>query len=163
MNYIIDGYNLGYKIKSCIPLLKNGDTERAIPCILQSVAGRITAFDKKIIVVFDGRSGAFPRITSFSGIQVKFSKAPQKADDIIRNFLRKLKNPENWCSVSSDNEIIMTARAMGAQAEKSENFLSQQRKSSADRNRDSAEYKQKYQADNIDMNYWLKQFGAEDE
>ncbi len=163
MNYIIDGYNLGFKIKTCAELLRKGDTERAIPLILNFISGRISSADKKVIVVFDGKPGVFPQLKGYSGIQIKFSKAPQKADDIIRSFLRKLKGPGNWCSVSSDNEIMTTAKAMGTRAIKAEEFLTQQKKSADNIEQEHTEYKQKYDADNIDMNYWLRQFGEDKE
>jgi len=161
MNYIIDGFNLGFKLPSAARRLKQGDTEKAIPIILAFIQSRYAAAGHKTIVVFDGQQGLYPQRLGYAHIQIKFSKAPQKADDIIRNFVRNLKEARHWTVVSSDLEIMNTARDMGAHIVKSEDFA---RSSSVKKAEPaSAEYRQKYDPEKIDMDYWLKQFGKDNE
>lgn len=160
MNYIIDAFNLGFKLPSAAQFLQMGDTERAIKTILHFLQNKFSA-KEKIIAVFDGQKGFYPGFSGYHPIEIKFSKAPQKADDIIRNFLRNTENASAWTVISSDHEIINTARAMGAQFVKSEIFIKSQPAPAKQQYKKGSEYDQKFEADNIDMNYWLKQFGED--
>lgn len=154
MNYLIDGFNLGYKIPAIASLLKKGETEKAIPLILNHVSARLRG-SNDIIVVFDGKSG----ITSFPSaqgrIRVKFSRKPQTADDIIRQFIRNESHPKDWTVISSDNEIIFTARDMGAQVLNADQFVSPIITSSKQKNNS-----EKYDPQNVDVDSWLKLFDA---
>ena len=160
MNFIIDAFNLGFKLASAARLLKRGDTELAIKEILFFLQGRCTARDR-VIAVFDGQRGYYPGFSGFHPIEIKFSQAPQKADDIIRNFLRGCANAGSWTLVSSDHEIINTAVAMGAGVIKSENFIKSKPATTKKQTGHNTEYQQKYDAQNIDMEYWLKEFGKD--
>jgi len=159
MNYIIDGFNLGFKNPSIAKTLKKGETDQAIRQILTLVNGHLTNTAGKIIVVFDGRRGISAAYSTFPGIQVVFSKKPQTADDIIRNSLRKSSEAAKWMVISSDNEILFTARDQGAKSMRAEVFLKKQ-SGKSDRNM-SVENNQKYNPGNVDIEFWLKQFGNE--
>lgn len=152
MNYIIDGYNLGHKLPNAAVHLKRGETDKAIQIILSYIRSALPS-GGKIIVVFDGKKGYFPDQPHPSGFTVKFSRKPQTADDIIRNFIRNQSHPKNWTVISSDNEIIYTAQDMGAKVLKFLNSGFSRKKGSA-----SAEYGEKYQPQNVDVQEWLKLF-----
>ena len=154
MNYIIDGFNLGYKLPAAAERLKKGEIEIALPIILNFIRSVLPA-GVKIIVVFDGKKGVFPALVHPPGIRVKFSHKPQTADDIIREFIRYEEAPKNWTVITSDNEIIYTARDMGAHVITSQQFAGRQNSKKT-----TAENPQKYRPQNIDVEAWLKLFNA---
>ncbi len=158
--YIIDGYNLGHKMSPVAQWLARGDTERAIRLIMNYIVTKLSPGAGRIIVVFDGKHGIQQAGTQYPGITVKFSKKPQSADDIIRQFIRKEKKIGQWTVVSSDNEVLFSARDHGAQTMKSEILISQTESESTSRS--EKENIQKYDPKDIDVDYWLKTFGGED-
>ncbi|KAA3614108.1 MAG: hypothetical protein D8M58_18105 [Calditrichaeota bacterium] len=156
MNYIIDGFNLGFKIDHIAQNIKKGQTDLAIKQIIRFVLSKIKSPGKKIIV-FDGREQSGQSHQQMAGIKLIFSRKPQTADDIIRDFIRKTKNIENWFVVSSDNEIIFTAQDLGAKAIKSDQFLKQS--AAAKKNKTHIQDK-KSNPENVDVDYWKKLFEA---
>ncbi len=159
-NYIIDGFNLGYKIPSVATVLRAGDVENAIHRIIQFVSRNVPLNAESVIIVFDGQRGVFSNITTSARIKIRFSRAPQKADDVIRSFLRNLSAAQNWTVVTSDREILNTARDMGAHVQRSENLA--QKKSASNSTTTFEDTREKYAPDNVDVEFWLKQFGSED-
>ena len=155
MNYIIDGYNLAFKISAIAPNLKKGQTDLAIKQLTQFVRSRIKNRKNKIIIVFDGRNMQGQLQSQISGIKLMFSHKPQTADDIIRDFIRKTPNIENWYVVSSDNEIIFTAQDHGAKTLKSTEFLKQ---TFAGKKSENQLSNKKTNPENIDVEYWRKLF-----
>jgi predicted RNA-binding protein with PIN domain len=156
--YIIDGFNLGFKIPSIAEWITKGETDKAIRLILNFIHTRLFSKGNQVIVVFDGKHGGHGHIQSHQGIQIKFSKKPETADDIIRNFIRNASDTRLWTVVSSDSEIIYTAQDQGAQAVKSEIFINQLKSPSVKKTNDNM---QKYNPGDVDVEYWLKQFGAD--
>lgn len=152
MNYIIDGYNLGHKLNNVAAYLKKGETDTAIQLILTYIHASLSSAGK-IIVVFDGKKGYFPNHHYPAGLTIKFSRKPQTADDIIRNFIRNQTHPKNWTVVSSDNEIIYTAQDMGAKVLKTLNSASAGKSGPR-----AVEYDEKYQPQNVDVQEWLRLF-----
>jgi len=152
MNYIIDGYNIGYKLPNVAEHLKHGETDKAIQLILSYIRASLSSTGK-IIVVFDGKKGCFPNQSHPTGLTIKFSRKPQTADDIIRNFIRNQAHPKNWTVITSDNEIIYTAQDMGAKVLKTLKSDSSGKKGSG-----STEYDEKYHPQNVDVQEWLKLF-----
>jgi len=94
-------------------------------------------------------------ISKIPGIKLLFSQKPQTADDIIRDFIRKTTNIENWFVVSSDNEIRFTAQDHGAKALKSTDFLKQ---TFAQKKIENQMSQKKTNPDNVDVEYWRKLF-----
>lgn len=152
MNYIIDGYNLGHKLPNAARHLKQGETDKAIQLILSYIRASLSSTGK-IIVVFDGKKGYFPNQAYPAGLTIRFSRKPQTADDIIRNFIRNQAHPKNWTVISSDNEIIYTAQDMGAKVLKTLKSGFSGKKNSA-----SVKYDEKYQPQNVNVQEWLKLF-----
>jgi predicted RNA-binding protein with PIN domain len=156
---IIDGYNLAHKIPQIAQWIKKGDTEKAIRLLINWLLRGHAAGKSQIILALDGKRGYFNEQTYSAHIKLIFSRKPQTADDIIRNFIRNSNNPAELTIVSSDNEIIYTAKDHGAKSIKSEEFIRQQRTKSQNK-KDAAEpIKEKYNPENIDMGYWLNLFG----
>ncbi len=155
INYLIDGFNVGFKDNTIAERLHKGDTERAIDLTLLRIRQRVRKAGS-IIVVFDGRKHVFNKPAGYSGIEIIFSKKPQSADDIIRQKLRNLSDPAVWLVVSSDHEIINTAKDLGARVLRSEEFLKTHPNSgSAESQTKNVE---KYNPKDVNIDYWLEQF-----
>ncbi len=159
-NYLIDGYNLGHKIPEVRRLLNKKDFYRAIERIIHIVQRQINTRRHRVIIVFDGKKGVFDYPRSASSVEVLFSRKPQEADDIIRAILRKESEPSQWMVISSDNEILKTARDLGARYTRSEAFYASQ---NSTRKTTSDESGIKYNPENVDVNYWLHLFGDDNE
>jgi predicted RNA-binding protein with PIN domain len=155
MNYIIDGYNLGFKISTIEPVLKRGQTDLAIKQISQYVKNKLSTQRGRVIIVFDGRDFHGKAISQLAGIKLIFSRKPQTADDIIRKFIRETTQVENWTVVSSDNEIRFTAQDHGAKVLKSSEFTG---KSFSKGKRGKPIPNNKTNPENVDIEYWQKLF-----
>jgi predicted RNA-binding protein with PIN domain len=156
MNYIIDGYNLAFTIKTIAPVLKQGNTEKAIKQLIHFVRS-VTGHNKsKIIIVFDGQDDLQPKKIKQGALEVLFSKKPQTADDIIRNLIRKKLQKDKWTVVSSDTEIIFTAKDHSVGTMRSEAFKNMKNKSSA-KNSITTD-NDKINPDNVDVDYWRSIF-----
>ena len=155
-NYIIDGYNLGFKIPSIAKRISAGDTDRAIQSIKSYLVNELLQKANQIIIVFDGKKGNSGGNSRQGKIQVIFSKKPETADDIIRRHIRSIKNADQWIVVSSDAEIRNTAKDMGATAISSESIIARTNQNQKDTLFKNS--KEKYQPENVDVNYWLEKF-----
>jgi len=156
MNYIIDGYNLGHKLTKAADWLKKGDTEKAITIILNHIQANISGTGQ-VIAVFDGQAGPHAHPGSYGSIRIRFSRKPQTADDIIRDFIRNHPKPEQWTVISSDNEILYTAKDMGAKILTSQQFAL----AASSRPRQS-EHSEKYDPGNVDVDAWMKLFNRDE-
>ena len=156
---IIDGYNLAHKNPEISAWLNKGDTDKAIHLLINWLIQGPVAKGKKILLVLDGKKGFFNEQTYSSSIKLIFSQKPQTADDIIRSYIRNASNPSELTVVSSDNEILFTAKDHGAKTIKSEVFLNQYKKQPAQKKNKTSASSEKYNPENIDVDYWLKQFG----
>ena len=73
--------------------------------------------------MFDGAEGA-GRDECSGNIEVRFSRPPQKADDVIRILVEEeLRRVERVTVVTGDIEVARHARAMGADVALSDLFL----------------------------------------
>lgn len=160
LNYIIDGFNLGFKIPRVAQALRSGDVEEAIREIITFAGRNVPLSARKIILVFDGQRGTYSYIATPPNMRLTFSRAPETADDLIRKHLRGLSSAGEWTVVTSDREIISTAKAAGASVIRSEDFAAKATQPAAPSSFDRAD--EKYNPRNVDIDFWLKQFGAED-
>jgi len=158
MNYIIDGFNLAFKIDHISQTIKDGNTEKAITQLIYFVRSLCNKKNVKIVFVFDGRDVYQSKKVKHNGVDILFSKKPQTADDIIRNLIRKTKNKDTWTIVSSDNEIIYTAKDHGIKIIKSDDFKNIQTINSSERMLQKE--KDMRNTNNIDIDYWRKIFNS---
>jgi predicted RNA-binding protein with PIN domain len=129
----------------------------AIQRILDFVAGALPD-NAAATVVFDGQPTACEHFRVPNKITIRFSRYPQKADDIMRQFLRQTSAAASWTAVTSDREILNTARDMGAQVLLAEDFIARGHSANAQEQKSEASA-QKYNPSSVDVDYWLKQFG----
>lgn len=112
MPYLIDGYNLLY----AVGLLH----ERTAPEMLQRARGRLLGLlhgslgdqSGDATVVFDSSRQAtdFPHEQQYRGVNVYFSRYPDKADDLIAQMIRRDSSPRRLTVVSDDHEVQRAAR-----------------------------------------------------
>jgi predicted RNA-binding protein with PIN domain len=110
MAYLIDGYNLLH----ALGLLH----ERAGPTGLEKARLRLIGLLRgahargAITVVFDSGPHApdLPDEQEDHGIHIRFSKHPEKADDVIEHLIRRDSAPRQLTVVSDDHRVQQAAR-----------------------------------------------------
>lgn len=118
MPLLIDGHNLIGKTSGLS--LADPDDEAELVRRIQQYCRR---HRRRATVVFDagvvgGHSGAL----STPEVEVVFAPPGRRADDVIRERLRRIRDPAGWLVVSSDREIQRVARQAGARVISSEEF-----------------------------------------
>jgi predicted RNA-binding protein with PIN domain len=120
---VIDGYNLIHRS----PDLKPGPErtlEEAREKLVNLLSWTVGAGDAHFLVVFDGASGGGGTATGSERVAVRWSRPPQKADDVIRDLVEdQIERVERLTVVTSDLEVARHARAMGAELALSDLFL----------------------------------------
>jgi predicted RNA-binding protein with PIN domain len=119
---ILDGYNLILRT----PQLRPGPDRtlrESRDKLVNLLAWMMGGEHVRHVVVFDGAEGA-GRDERSGNIEVRFSRPPQKADDVIRTLVEEeLRRVERVTVVTADLEVARHARAMGADVALSDLFL----------------------------------------
>jgi predicted RNA-binding protein with PIN domain len=119
---IVDGYNLIHRT----PALRPGadrTLEQARDKLLNLLSWAYGTGDAHFIVVFDGAQGG-GRDQHSPRVEVRFSRPPQSADDLIRHLVEdKVDRVDRLTVVTADLEVARHARAMGADIALSDLFL----------------------------------------
>lgn len=152
-HYIIDGFNLGFKIPHIASAIKKGNTDMAIKQICSFIKSKTK--NNKVIAVFDGKKYSDTIPSMLNGISIRFSHKPETADDVIRSFVRQSTDVEQWCVVSSDNEILFSAQDLGAQYMKSDQFIRLTNKKGVTVHKKESE---KHHPNEVDVDYWKQLF-----
>jgi hypothetical protein len=120
---LVDGYNLILRS----PTLKPGPDRtlrEAREKLINLLSWAVGAGDARFLVVFDGSDQGGPD-ESGPRVEVRFSRPPQKADDLIRTLVEdRVERVERLTVVTSDLEVARHARAMGADVALADLFLS---------------------------------------
>lgn len=120
---LVDGYNLILRS----PALKPGPDRtlrESRQKLLNLLSWAVGSDDARFLVVFDGSD---ERGDEEGGgrVEVRFSRPPEKADDLIRTLVEdRIRRVERLTVVTSDLEVARHARAMGADIALSDLFLS---------------------------------------
>ena len=119
---IVDGYNLIHRT----PMLKPGKDrtlEESREKLLNLLAWVFGAGEARFIVVFDGAEGMGDHPPT-ARVEVRFSRPPDKADDVIRRLVEeRIDRVDRLTVVTADLEVARHARAMGADIAISDLFL----------------------------------------
>lgn len=110
MRYLIDGHNLIAQLPDID--LSDPDDELQLVYKLRSFCART---HHRVTVIFDGGipGGTATRLSN-KAVTARFASAEHlNADQILINELRRIKNVDAYTLVSSDNDIIETAREQG--------------------------------------------------
>ncbi len=119
---VVDGYNVILRA----PQLKPGP-ERTLKesrdKLVNLLAWLMGGESAQFLVIFDGAEG-FGRDETTGRVQVRFSRPPQKADDLIRHVVEdQVDRVDRLTVVTADLEVARHARAMGADVSLSDLFL----------------------------------------
>lgn len=119
---IVDGYNLILRSSRLKP--GPGRTLRESRAMLISLLSwMMGGNDVRFVVVFDGAEDA-GRDEPSGRVQVRYSRPPEKADDVIRRIVEKrVGGDEQITVVTSDIEVARHARREGADVSLSDLFL----------------------------------------
>ncbi len=122
MPLLIDGHNLIGRGRLPGLRLDDPDDEAKLVARLRAYCARTR---KRITVVFDrglpgGRSGL-----SGGGVEVVFASGGRAADGILRERVRRARDPRGLTVVTSDREVIAAVQAGGARVMRSEEFAAQ--------------------------------------
>ena len=119
---VVDGYNLIHRT----PALRPGPgrtLEEAREKLLNLLAWAFGTGEAHFIVVFDGVRGG-GRDHRSARVEVRFSRPPATADDVIRRLVEeRVERVERLTVVTADVEVARHARAMGADIAISDLFL----------------------------------------
>ncbi len=117
MQYMIDGHNLIGQLRD-IDL--NDPNDEAL--LVQQLTGFTARTRHKVVVVFDyGLPGGKSRMST-RAVQVVFASQRSTADRVMLERMKKIKNPRDWVIVSSDNDVLSTARVRKMQILRSPDF-----------------------------------------
>ena len=123
MPLLIDGHNLIGRGHLPGLRLDDPDDEAKLVIRLRTFCART---GKRITVVFDhGLPGGRSWELSGGGVEVVFAPASRTADGILCERIRRARDPRGLTLVTSDREVIATARARGARVKRSEEFAAQ--------------------------------------
>ncbi len=153
MPYILDGHNLIPKIPGLS--LRDPDDETRLLEMLQGFARRERA---RVEVFFDRAPATRQGKQSYGRVTAHFVTYRITADEAIRRYLQSLgRGARNWTVVSSDRQVQVNARALGARVLSSETFARQiVRPSEA-----AGEEKPAGALSSEEVEAWLRVFGEE--
>ncbi|UCF65671.1 MAG: NYN domain-containing protein [bacterium] len=157
-NLIIDGYNLIEAAPEMFAKMPSLEGRRKH--LLKLLVSTPRLRDSDILVVFDGKSPSnTAKKYSFRGIRVKFSGNQQEADQIIQHIIRTEASSKNLTVVSSDREILNTARDHRAQTLTAQEFWKRNRKISVtDKNQNNSAANHQPDLTKREVKEWLKIF-----
>jgi predicted RNA-binding protein with PIN domain len=119
---IVDGYNVIHRS----PVLRPGPERtlrEAREKLVNLLSWAVGTGDAHFLVVFDG-AGDVSSDEREGRVEVRYSRPPKKADDVIRELVEvQLEKVERVTVVTADLEVARHARAMGADVSLSDLFL----------------------------------------
>jgi len=154
MPYIVDGHNLIPRVGLRLDAL---DDEMELVEMLREFS-RVKK--KRVEIYFDGAPPGQNGTRKFGYVTAHFVRRGRTADDAIRARLEKMsKSAKNWIVVSSDREVLNSARSAQASRISSDEFAQQienaQYIAQSDPGEDKAVSKQ-------EVDEWLKLFSSDE-
>lgn len=119
---VLDGYNIVHRA----PQLKPGpgrSLREAREKLVNLLSWMMGGESARFLVVWDGAEGG-GRDERSGRVEVRFSRPPEKADDLIRRIVEaEVDRVDRVTVVTADLEVARHARAMGADVSISDLFL----------------------------------------
>ena len=115
--YIIDGFNLIYRVTS----LKNSSTPHQALINYIKINKLSGSTNNKVLIVFDGNPN-LAAIQQRERFEVFFS-GESTADELIKKRLSRMKNKKEVVVVSDDREVRDDAKAQGARICRIDDFI----------------------------------------
>ena len=119
MPYIIDGHNL---IGQLPDISLDDPNDEAL--LVQKLASFVARTSKRCVVIFDYGLPAGKSRMSTRAVQVVFASQRSNADRVMMERISKIKDPRNWVAVSSDHDVLESARLRKMQTLRSPDFAS---------------------------------------
>lgn len=113
LHIVIDGYNL-IRQSSRFATIEQQDLQSGREALVDALAEYKRVKHHAITIVFDGTKAptGMPRKDRIKGINLRFSRMGETADTVIKRIAAREK--QKLLVVTSDNEILNYAEAMGA-------------------------------------------------
>ena len=121
MNYVIDGYNLFFRIEDQASPLKK--TREDFIVTLNDALQRLHLHATLIFDSHQMHATSFPTKKELSALEIIFSPMGLTADEFILEQLTTAKRPETQTIVTSDRELRERAKHLGAKTKTIENFF----------------------------------------
>lgn len=122
MQYLIDGHNLIGQL----PDIDLNDPNDEVKLVLKLRGWASVRRQRKVVLYFDGGlPGGHERNISTSDVQVIFATQGKTADRLIIRHIHRVKNPEEYILVTSDQQIIKAAQARKMKFWRSQKFVKQ--------------------------------------
>lgn len=155
-HYIIDGYNVIYRVEKFRSALSSG-LEQARNDLVSLIRNYRSGKKVKVTVVFDGDEIGYVERSPQPArwLQVIYSKFPEKADPVIKRLIQKSQNKRAVVLVSADNALVQFARQLKAQVLSPDEFCQRATKHP---NQDQVEQKFNSEVTEEDVSEWLKLF-----
>jgi predicted RNA-binding protein with PIN domain len=108
---LIDGYNV-IKTNPHFRQCEETSLEAARQALERALRSYARATDARITLVFDGDSASEPAIShpQKGSVKILFSRAPEKADDLLKKAIQQRHGARHLRLVTSDREICRFAR-----------------------------------------------------
>lgn len=116
--FILDGYNVVGKIPELTRILDTKGLERSREALCAMLADIM--YERKaceFVVVFDGCSGdiAHDAVTRIRGIECRFTRSGEEADDYIGDMLSRMKDRRGVAVISEDGKVANKCKVHGVQ------------------------------------------------
>jgi uncharacterized protein len=125
MSTLIDGYNVLFSLGMVPRPVKEGDLQRARHTLLQMLHEALGEQGKTCTVVFDATRAPAkaPGDMVFHGIDVRFTKRREEADDLISYLIKQCTSPKQLTVISSDHRLVEETTRKRATVIKADAFL----------------------------------------
>lgn len=119
MLYIIDGYNLMFKV-----LRAGDDLQKQRVAIIKDLNAKVQLLGIDALLVFDAqyKYGEAQR-THYNYLEIHFTAQGEIADDYILKYVKSSLDPAKITVVTSDKKLSWLSRRRGAKAETVDEFL----------------------------------------
>jgi predicted RNA-binding protein with PIN domain len=153
---LIDGWNVAWKIDDIRKKIPD-DLKKARELLNALVKIHFAGKKSVIKIIYDGKAGVTENDGYPRGIDIQFSKDPEKADHLIIQHLQRQKNARQWTVITSDRILSTRVRSLGAQVISSESFIQKLRSPQPEI---PMNYKHNPQLGSEDIKFWMEQFNA---
>lgn len=120
---IVDGYNVIHRSPQLKPGVAGRTLRESRDKLVNLLSWMMGGDSARFLVVFDGAEGGGAD-EGDSRVDVRYSRPPEKADDLIRRIVEdQVERVDRVTVVTADLEVARHARAMGADISLSDIFL----------------------------------------
>lgn len=156
--FVIDAWNVCFKIPEIATLIPD-QLETARNKFNISVKSYFSQKKITFKIIYDGQPDIYTN-NSKRDPSIAFSRNPEKADDLIIRYVQKQSNKRGITVITSDKQLAMRAKDLGAKVLSSDLFISRLQKRNVQAGKS---FKQDPQIGEDEINYWLNKFSDDDQ